>query len=83
MDNDINMDKYILKSEIKSCPNMEQYILKSEIPSCPSCPKCKTCPTCPTCLTCPEQETCKKIYKRSFIISRCSKLFRTIFDLPN
>ena len=27
-------------------PNMNDYIQKSQIPSCPTCPKCPTCPDC-------------------------------------
>ena len=55
----VNMDDYILKSEIPVCPkvDMSKYILKKDIPPCPNCPKCPECPTCP------KPEKCKKLYE--------------------
>jgi hypothetical protein len=77
-----NMNNYILKSEIPSCPtvNMDKYILKSEIPICPNMdqyilkseiPSCPTCPTCKTCPTCPTCLTCPECSEQE----TCKKIY--------
>ena len=44
---DIDMSKYMLKSEVKACPprpNLNDYVHKNSIPACPPVPKCPVCP---------------------------------------
>jgi hypothetical protein len=50
----INLDKYMLKSECPALPDMSKYVLKSSVPTCPPCinvaqkpAKCGACPPCP------------------------------------
>jgi len=55
-----DIDKYVLKSSVPSCPDMSQFVRKSQLrpednnrgghqPRRPDCPKCPICPICPKC----------------------------------
>jgi hypothetical protein len=43
--------------------DINNYILKSQIPACPTCPICPECPICPICPDIPPEKKCKEIHE--------------------